>query len=213
MRKSFKNTKQRFLFRILKRSKYIEADFKEDLVSLVDLYKENGYRDARVVSDTIIKNDDNTISLNIEVNEGSKYTFGKINFVGNTVYSNRELMSVLKITEGSTYNGVELAKRIEDNTRPDGVNLTNLYQDSGYLFSTINPVETGADGNIIDLEIRITEGKPAYLNSVTVIGNEITNDRVIYRELRTRPGQLYQKSNIIRTVRELGQLGFLMDNK
>ncbi len=208
LRKSFKNTKQRFLFRILKRSKYIEADFKEDLVSLVDLYKENGYRDARVVSDTIIKNDDNTISLNIEVNEGSKYTFGKINFVGNTVYSNRELMSVLKITEGSTYNGVELAKRIEDNTRPDGVNLTNLYQDSGYLFSTINPVETGADGNIIDLEIRITEGKPAYLNSVTVIGNEITNDRVIYRELRTRPGQLYQKSNIIRTVRELGQLGF-----
>lgn len=208
LRKALKKTKQKFLFRILKRSKYIEADFKEDLVSLVDLYKENGYRDARVVSDTIIKNDDNTISLNIEVNEGSKYTFGKISFVGNTVFSNQYLMSILKIKEGATYNGVELAKRIEDNTRPDGINLTNLYQDSGYLFSTINPVETGADGNVIDLEIRITEGKPAYLNNVTVIGNDITNDRIIYRELRTRPGQLYQKSNIVRTVRELGQLGF-----
>lgn len=208
LRKALKKTKQRNFIRIFKRSKYIEADFKEDLVSLIDLYKENGYRDARVVSDSIINNGDNTISLNIEVNEGSKYTFGKINFVGNTVFSNRELMSVLKITEGSTYNGVELAKRIEDNTRPDGVNLANLYQDSGYLFSSINPVETGADGNVIDLEIRITEGKPAYLNNVTVIGNDITNDRIIYRELRTRPGQLYKKSNIIRTVRELGQLGF-----
>lgn len=213
LKKALKKTKQKNFIRILKRSKYIEADFKEDLVSLIDLYKENGYRDARVVSDSIIKNDDTTITLNINVNEGSKYTFGKINFVGNTVYSNRELMAVLQIAEGSTYNGVELAKRIEDNTRPDGNNLTNLYQDSGYLFSSINPVETSADGNVIDLEIRITEGKPAYLNNVTVIGNDITNDRVIYRELRTRPGQLYKKSNIIRTVRELGQLGFFDGQK
>lgn len=208
LRKALKKTKVRNPVRFWKRSKYIIEDYNEDLTSLIDFYKENGYRDARVVSDTLIKNDDNTISLNLNINEGSLYTFGKITFVGNTVYTDAQLRSVLKIEEGSTYNGVELAKRIEDNTKPDGENLVNLYQDSGYLFSSINPVETSADGNVIDMEIRITEGKPAYLNKVTVVGNDITNDRVIYRELRTRPGQLYRKSNIVRTIRELGQLGF-----
>lgn len=208
LRKTLKKTKVRNPVRFWKRSKYIVEDYDEDLASLIDFYKENGYRDARVVSDTLIKNDDNTISLNLNINEGSLYTFGKITFVGNTVYTDAQLRSVLKIEEGSTYNGVELAKRIEDNTKPDGENLVNLYQDSGYLFSSINPVETSADGNVIDMEIRITEGKPAYLNKVTVVGNDITNDRVIYRELRTRPGQLYRKSNIVRTIRELGQLGF-----
>ena len=208
LRKALKKTKVRNPVRFWKRSKYIVEDYKEDITSLIDFYKENGYRDARIVSDTIIKNDDNTIALQLKINEGSLYTFGKITFVGNTVYSDAQLRTVLRIEEGSTYNGVELAKRIEDNTRPDGENLTNLYQDSGYLFSSINPVETSADGNVIDMEIRITEGKPAYLNKITVVGNDITNDRVIYRELRTRPGQLYQKSSIVRTIRELGQLGF-----
>ncbi|TPV35820.1 outer membrane protein assembly factor BamA [Paucihalobacter ruber] len=208
LRKVMKKTKVRNPVRFWKRSKYIVEDYKEDLTSLIDFYKENGYRDARVVSDTLIKNDDNTIALKLNINEGSLYTFGKITFVGNTVYSDAQLRSVLRIEEGSTYNGVELAKRIEDNTKPDGDNLVNRYQDSGYLFSSINPVETSADGNVIDMEIRITEGKPAYLNKVTVVGNDITNDRVIYRELRTRPGQLYSKSNIVRTIRELGQLGF-----
>jgi len=208
LRKAMKKTKVRNPVRFWKRSKYIVEDYKEDLTSLIDFYKENGYRDARVVSDTLIKYDENTIALKLNINEGSLYTFGKITFVGNTVYSDSQLRTVLRIEEGSTYNGVELAKRIEDNTRPDGENLTNLYQDSGYLFSSINPVETSADGNVIDMEIRITEGKPAYLNKVTVVGNDITNDRVIYRELRTRPGQLYSKSNIVRTIRELGQLGF-----
>jgi outer membrane protein insertion porin family len=114
----------------------------------------------------------------------------------------------LGIKEGDTYNGVELRKRIADNSRPDAQDITNLYQDSGYLFSTINPVEVSADGNVIDMEIRISEGKPAYFNNVTVVGNDKTNDRVIYRELRTRPGQLYSKTAVVRTVRELGQLGF-----
>ncbi|NNK40945.1 MAG: BamA/TamA family outer membrane protein, partial [Winogradskyella sp.] len=122
--------------------------------------------------------------------------------------TDQQLARVLRIKEGSTYNGVELRKRIADDTRPDGDDLTNLYQDNGYMFSTINPVEVSADGNVIDMEIRISEGKPAYFNSVTVTGNDITNDHVIYREIRTRPGELYSKANIIRTIRELGQLGF-----
>ncbi|MDC3260893.1 BamA/TamA family outer membrane protein, partial [Winogradskyella sp.] len=91
---------------------------------------------------------------------------------------------------------------------PDGIDITNVYQNTGYMFSSINPVEVSADGNVIDLEIRITEGKPAYFNSVSVKGNDVTNDHVIYREIRTRPGELYSRANIIRTIRELGQLGF-----
>ena len=208
LRKAMKNTKQKKLIRVLKRSKYIEEDFQEDLISLVDAYKERGYRDARVISDSIVYKNDNTITLFINVEEGEQYKYGKIKFVGNTVYSDKYLESYLKIREGSTYNGVELRKRIADDSRPDAQDLTNLYQDSGYLFSTINPVETSAEGNVIDMEIRISEGKPAYFNNVTVTGNDKTNDHVIYRELRTKPGQLYRKSNVIRTIRELGQLGF-----
>jgi len=208
LRKAMKNTKKKNPIRILKRSKYIEADYKEDLVNLIDKYKENGYRDARVISDSIIKNDDNTISLNIKVEEGEKYTFGKIDFLGNTVYSDEQLNRILRINSGDTYNGVELEKRIADGSQPDANDLTNLYQNSGYLFSTITPVEVSADGNVIDMEIRVTEGKPAYFNKISVVGNDKTNDHVIYREIRTRPGQLYSKSNVVRTIRELGQLGF-----
>lgn len=208
LQKAMKNTKERKFLRIFKRSKYIKADYKEDLTSVIDKYKENGYRDARILSDSIIYNGDNTISLNINLEEGEQYKFGKIDFVGNSVYTDEQLARVLKIKEGSTYNGVELRRRIMDETKPDAADLTNLYQNNGYLFSSINPVEVSADGNVIDLEIRITEGKPAYFNKVSVSGNDRTNDHVIYRELRTKPGELYSKQNVIRTLRELGQLGY-----
>lgn len=208
LRKAMKNTKKKNPIRFLKRSKYIEGDFKDDLESVVDKYKEKGYRDARILGDSIIINDNNTITININVEEGEKYTFGKIDFVGNSIYTDNQLSNVLRLRDGDTYNGVLLKKRIADDSKPDGEDLTNLYQNNGYLFSTINPVEVSADGNVIDMEIRITEGKPAYFNNVSVVGNERTNDHVIYRELRTRPGQLYSKENVVRTVRELSQLGF-----
>ena len=208
LQKSMKNTKKSKIYRFWKRSKYIEDDFKEDLVSLVDKYKENGFRDARIISDTIVTYDKNSITLKIKLQEGEKYTFGKINYLGNSVYTDEQLDQILKVKEGDTYNGVELEKRIADDSDPDSDDLSNLYQNSGYLFSSVTPVEVSADGNVIDLEIRINEGKPAYFNKVSVVGNDKTNDHVIYREIRTRPGQLYSKSNVIRTVRELGQLGF-----
>jgi len=207
LRKAMKNTKQKNPIRIFKRSKYIEADFRDDLTAVVDKYKENGYRDARIISDTILNNNDNTVTLQINVEEGEQYSFGKIAFLGNTVYTDAQLTGQLGISEGDTYNGVFLKERIADD-KPDANDLTNLYQNSGYLFSTINPVEVNADGNVIDMEIRISEGKPAYFNNVTVIGNDKTNDHVVYRELRTRPGQLYSKANVIRTIREISQLGF-----
>ena len=206
--KSMRKTKKKNPIRFTKRSKYIEADYKEDLASVVDKLKEKGYRDARIISDSLTIDKNGDISLKINVEEGEKYTYGTINFLGNTIYSDQQLNQLLKIKKGDTYNGVELEKRIADTSDPDAFDLTNLYQNNGYLFSTITPVEISADGNVIDMEIRVTEGKPAYFNNVSVKGNVATNDHVVYRELRTRPGQLYSKSNVVRTIRELGQLGY-----
>jgi outer membrane protein insertion porin family len=208
LKKAMKNTKQKSITHVLKRSKYIESDFKTDLKSIVDKYKENGYRDARVLSDSLVVLDSKNVAIYINLEVGELYTFGKIDFIGNTVYSDDILRRILRINPGETYNGVLLEKRIADTENPDAVDITNLYQNNGYLFSTINPVEISAEGNVIDLEIRISEGKPVYFTDVSVVGNDVTNDHVIYRELHTRPGQLYNKSNVIRTIRELSQLGF-----
>ncbi|GLB51037.1 outer membrane protein assembly factor BamA [Neptunitalea chrysea] len=208
LRKAMKNTKQKAIYRFWKKSKYIPENFEEDLSSLLDKYKENGYRDARILSDSVISNDDNTLSIAIKVQEGDKYYFGDIEFVGNNVYSDATLKKVLGLKKGDTYNGVLLKKRIQDNTDPDADDITNLYQNSGYLFSNISPVEVSAKNDTIDFEIRIIEGKPAYFSHITVVGNDRTNDHVIYRELRTKPGELYQKSNVVRSVREISQLGF-----
>ena len=207
LRKKLKNTKLEFLGRFWKRSKYIEADFEEDLKKLLDFYKEKGYRDARIISDSIVV-DDNKIDVVVKVQEGNKYYFGNVDFIGNSVYSDAQLSRVLGIKAGDTYNGVLLRKRIADQTKPDGDDLTNLYQNNGYLFSSINPVEVSAVNDTINFEVRITEGKPAYFNRISVKGNDRTNDHVIYREIRTRPGELYSKDKVVRSVRELGQLGF-----
>lgn len=208
LRKAMKGTKKINRLRILKRSKFIDSAYQADLGHIVDKYKENGYRDARIISDSIFYNNDKTISLKIKVIEGELYTFGDITFIGNTVYSNEQLSRILRIRKGDTYNGVELQKRIADDSKPDAFDISNQYQNNGYLFSQINPVEVSADNNIIDIEVRISEGKAAYFNKVSVIGNDKTNDHVVYRDIRTRPGQLYSKANVVRTVRELGQLGF-----
>ena len=207
LRKKIKNTRLEFPGRFWKRSKYIEADYEEDLKKLLNFYKEKGYRDARILSDRI-SIDDNKIDVVINVQEGDKYYFGDVDFIGNSVYSDAQLRRVLGIKSGDTYNGVLLRKRIADQTKPDGEDLTNLYQNNGYLFSSINPVEVSAANDTINFEIRITEGKPAYFNRISVRGNDRTNDHVIYREIRTRPGELYSKDKVVRSVRELGQLGF-----
>jgi outer membrane protein insertion porin family len=208
LRKALKSTKKKQFGRFWKKSKYIAKDYEEDLGLLIDKYAENGYRDARIISDTLLKLDENNIQLNIKVEEGDKYYFGDIDFVGNTVYTDRQLGQVLGIKKGATYNGVLLRERIADNSKPDPNDVTSLYQNNGYLFSTINPVEVSAANDTINFEIRIIEGKETFLDHVTVNGNDKTNDHVIFRELRTRPGQKYNKSDIIRSIRELGQLGF-----
>lgn len=209
LRKAFKNTKEQRIFRIFKSSKFVKDKYKEDLTSLVSKYKENGYRDARIINENVVYNKDkNKIDISINLEEGRKYYFGDIRFLGNTVYSDQLLHSILSIKKGEVYNGVLLQKRISDDSKPDGEDITNLYQNNGYLWSSINPVEVKTENDTIDFEIRITEGPIAYFNNIIVKGNDKTNDRVIYRELRTRPGQKWNKDLVIRSIRELGQLGF-----
>ncbi len=207
LRSKLKKTKQRLPLRFWKKSKFIEEDFEADKEKLLDFFKEKGYRDARIVRDTTFLTEDNTLALNFEVEEGRRYYFGDINYLGNSVYSNFQLNQVLGIKKGDPYNGVLLKKRIADE-KPDANDLSNLYQNNGYLFSNINAVEVSAENDTIDFEIRINEGKLANFNKISVVGNSKTNDHVIYRELRTKPGELYSKDMVVRTVRELGQLGF-----
>lgn len=209
LRKAMKDTKQKNPIRILKASKFIKAKYKTDLEKVIATYKEKGYRDARIVSDSVSYNKDkNALAIKINVEEGNKYYFGNIKFLGNTVYPDQLLSRILGVKKGETYNGVLLEKRIADKSKPDGEDITNLYQNSGYLFSNINAVEVKTVNDTIDFEIRVTEGPLAYFNKITVTGNDKTNDRVIYRELRTKPGEKYSKDELVRTIREIGQLGF-----
>ncbi|MCI9843175.1 outer membrane protein assembly factor [Flavobacterium pectinovorum] len=209
LRSAMKDTKQKNVLRVLKASKFIPEKYKTDLEKVIASYKEKGYRDARIIYDSVTYNKEkNMLAIKINLEEGNKYYFGNIKFLGNTVYSDQQLNRYLGIKKGETYNGVLLEKRIADKTKPDGEDITNLYQNNGYLFSNINAVETRTANDTIDFEIRITEGPIAYFNKISVVGNDKTNDHVIYRELRTKPGEKYSKELLVRTIREIGQLGF-----
>ena len=209
LRAAMKDTKQKNILRVLKASKFIPEKYKTDLEKVIAAYKEKGYRDARIIYDSVTYNKEkNMLAIKINMEEGNKYYFGNIKFLGNTVYSDQLLNRYLGIKKGEVYNGVLLEKRIADNTKPDAEDITNLYQNNGYLFSKINSVEVRTVNDTIDFEIRVTEGPIAYFNKIYVTGNDKTNDHVIYRELRTKPGEKYSKEQLVRTIREIGQLGF-----
>jgi len=192
--------------RIFKSSKYIETDFEEDKQALIEKYNAKGFRDARIISDSIYRHDEKTINIDVNVVEGNQYYFGEINWVGNTIYTDEVLNSILRINKGDTYNKEALNTNLSFN--PAGMDVSSLYLDDGYLFFQAIPIETRVENDTIDIEIRIREGKQARINKVLVKGNTKTNDRVIIRELRSRPGQLFSRSDIIRTTRELAQLRF-----
>ncbi len=209
LRKAMKNTKKINPIRVFKRSKFIKDKYNEDLEAVVEAYTSRGFRDARIISDTVAYSEKkDRLSIKIKVEEGRKYYFGNIKFLGNSVYTDQQLNRLLGIKKGEIYNGVLLEKRITDPSKPDNEDITNLYQNNGYLFSNINAVETRTYNDTIDFEIRIVEGPMAYFNKISVVGNDKTNDKVIYRELRTKPGQKYSKDAIVRTIREIGALGF-----
>ncbi len=195
-----------FKLRIFKASKFIEEDYIADRLKIIEKYNALGYRDARLVKDTVRKNPDNTISIELTVDEGRKYYFRNITWVGNTKYSNQILDNILKIRKGDVYNQEVLDANLSYN--PNSLDISSLYLDDGYLFFNVEPVEVRVENDSIDLEIRIREGKQARINKVMVKGNTKTNDHVVIREIRTRPGQLFSRSDIIRTTRELAQLRY-----
>jgi outer membrane protein insertion porin family len=212
LRKAMKNTKQKLIGRFWKGSKYIEEDFIEDLESILDKYSRLGYRDARILSDKITWNDNNSINIHIELEEGRQYRFAEILFVGNKEYTDDQLQMYLKIEEGDVYNGAVLKERVKGDGTPTSQDISTLYQDNGFLFSSVNAVETKVKNDSITVEIRIREDEKARIRKVSVSGNDKTNDHVIFRELRVKPGDLFSRSAIIRSIREIGQLGFFDTN-
>ena len=202
-----------------KKSRYIENDFREDLGKVIDYYNEQGFRDARVVSDTVwdVPQDEmkgsekkkakqERVKVRVNVYEGDRFYFRNITFSGNTVYDDETLRRALRINKGDPYNKKELEQNLTYN--PSGTDITSLYMDNGYLFFRATPVEVAVDGDSIDIEIRIIEGKQARIRNVWVEGNTITNDKIIMRELHTRPGDLFSRDAVIRSQRELVTLGY-----
>jgi len=202
--KSAYNTTIRPTF--FKSSKLIMADYEADKIKLIEKYNELGYRDAIITKDSIYKVNNNEINIDITVDEGRKYYFRNITWVGNTKYSSKVLSEILKINKGDIYNQSDLTANLSGN--PEGFDISTLYLDDGYLFFTVDPIEVRVENDSIDVEIRIREGKQARINKIQLKGNTKTNDHVVFREMRTRPGQLFSRTDIIRTVRELAQLKY-----
>ncbi|MCD6332907.1 MAG: outer membrane protein assembly factor BamA [Bacteroidales bacterium] len=209
LRRAMKDTKQKAWYNIFKASKYIDENFKEDKVKLIAKYNQLGYRDARIVKDSLYHNDDGTVSLYLKINEGHQYFFRDISWIGNTRYSSESLSRVLKIKKGDVYDQNVLLDRLQQ--APDAVG--NLYLDYGYLFYYAEPIEVNVEGDSIDIQIVINEGQQARINKVIIKGNDRTNEHVIRREIRTKPGDLFNRSAVIRSVRELAQLGFFDPEK
>ncbi len=202
---------ENFKFRIFKASKFIKDDYEADKALIIAKYNEEGFRDAVIVSDSVSRVNQNTIRVDIKVDEGIRYYFGDIKWVGNTKYSAQQLNDVLKIKRGDVYNQKELDANL--NYNPNEIDISTLYLDDGYLFFQVVPVEVRVENDTIDIEMRIREGKQATINKVILKGNTRTNDHVVIRELRTRPGQLFSRSDIIRTTRELAQLRYFDPEK
>ena len=206
LKRLLKETKEKKFYRIFKASKYLEEAYKTDKKNIIDEYNEKGFRDAKIISDTIWLNEEGNISVKLNISEGSPYYFGNITWVGNSKYSNNELDNLLGIEKGDLYDNTVLQTRLLGSA--DSRDVHSKYLDNGYLFSQVNPVETEVRSDTIDLEIRIYEGQQARINKVTVMGNTKTNDHVIMREIRTKPGDLFNRSLIMRSQRELATLNY-----
>ena len=192
--------------RIFKASKYIEKNYEDDKKLIIDKYNAKGYRDARIVSDSVYRIDDKNLGIDLVIDEGNKYHYRNITWTGNTKYNAETLNNILGIKKGDVYNKELLDKNL--NYSETNLDVSSLYMDDGYLFFRIDPVEVAVENDSIDLEIRLNEGKQARISNISLVGNTKTYDHVVLRELYTRPGQLFSRSDVVRSVRELATLGF-----
>ena len=202
-----------FRFKLLTSSKFNDKKYTEDKDKILDYYNSLGFRDATIVADTQYYNTQGNMNVAIKLNEGRKYYFGNITWRGNTKYSDSILNVLLGIKKGDTYNIQTLNKKLGKGASPEGGDISSLYQDDGYLFFRIDPVETAVYNDTIDHEIRIVEGPQATIGKVNITGNDKTKEYVIRRELRTIPGEKFSRADLIRTQRELSQLGFFNPEK
>lgn len=192
--------------RIFKSSKYTENNYEDDKKHIIEKYNAKGYRDARIVRDSVYRIDDKNLGIDIVIDEGNKYYYRNITWTGNTKYTSETLNAILDIKKGDVYNKELLDKNL--NYSETTLDISSLYMDDGYLFFRVDPVEVAVENDSIDIEIRINEGKQARISNITLSGNTKTYDHVVLRELYTRPGQLFSRSDVVRSVRELATLGF-----
>jgi len=205
LKMAMKDTKEKKLWRFFKRSKYTEASYQKDKLAMLEKFNAIGLRDAAIKSDTVFLSD-GKLFIKMKIEEGGKYYFGDIDWIGNTKFRSSYLDSTLGIKRGDVYNKTLLDQRL--NMSQDGRDISSLYMDRGYLFFQVISVETNVNDNYINYQMRIIEGKEARVRRIIIKGNSKTNDHVIRREIRTKPGDLFNRNDIIRTQRELAQLGF-----
>lgn len=191
------------LVNLFRQKKFVEQDYEDDLNRIIEKYNEKGYRDAKILADSVVPYDDKSVDVYISLEEGKKYYISDIKWVGNTVYPTDWLNGILGIEPGSVYNQKLLNKRMKD----DDDAVANYYMDNGYLFYQLVPVEKNVHGDSIDLELRMFEGPQARINKVIINGNDRLYEKVIRRELRVRPGQLFSKNDLMRSAREIAQTG------
>jgi len=183
--------------------KFVREEYEKDKIAVIDKYNEIGYRDAYISSDSVVPFDDKSVNVYMTINEGKKYYYRNIKWIGNTIYPYQYLNSILGIKKGDVYNHKSLIARLQS----DDDAVSKLYQNRGYLFFQVDPVEVQVNGDSIDFEMRMFEGKPATINEIGIKGNTRVYEHVVRRELRTKPGQLYSQEDIMRSLRELAQMG------
>ena len=191
------------LLNLFRQKKFVRSDYEDDLNRIIEKYNELGYRDARIVSDTVTQYDPKTVDVHITVDEGKKYYIRDITWVGNTVYPNEVLQSYLDMEPGEVYNQKRMNKRLTE----DEDAVSSLYMDNGYLFYQLVPIEREVSNDSVSLEMRIMEGPQARINNVTINGNDRLYEKVVRRELRVKPGELFSKSDLMRSLREIAQTG------
>lgn len=211
LRRKMSDSKPFRLYTFWNSGKYLEDNLEKDLPTIITKYNSKGYRDARIVKDTVYFVKKNRVNIDITIEEGRKFYFGNIKWYGNSKYRSGQLDTILNIKKGEVFDQSHLDQKLFMN--PNGYDISSLYMDDGYLFFNVTPQEVNVHNDTIDIDIHMYEGKQATINKVTVLGNTKTNDHVIYREIRTKPGQLFRRSDIIRTQRELSQLGYFDPEK
>ena len=212
LKKYMKKTREKKFYNIFGSKKFKEDKYREDKQVLIEKMQAQGYRDAQILSDTVSRHDANTVDVKIKVYEGPKYYFGNVTWSGNAKYSTEFLSRLLRIKKGDVFSEEELSKRLLGPT-PSNDDVSSLYLNDGYLTYNADPVQVRIYNDTIDLDIRVYEGPQYTINRVLVKGNDVTNDKVVRREIRTKPGQKFNKELLIRSTRELSQLGSFDEQK